>query len=119
MSIQGINRASANPRDPVTVSPGLPEQTVVIAGAGPGVQAPRVPPPDREQVKAAVAKIEKSVASSSASLSFSIDEGSGKAVVKVIDTQTGALIRQIPSEEIMAMAKSIDKMQGLLLQHKV
>ena len=37
-------------------------------------------------------------------LSFSIDEGSGRSVITVTDTQTGEVIRQIPAKEILAVA---------------
>jgi hypothetical protein len=40
-------------------------------------------------------------------------------IIKVVDTATDTVIRQIPSEEAIAIAKSIDKMQGLLINHKV
>ena len=40
----------------------------------------------------------------------------GKTIIKVVDTATDTVIRQIPSEEAIAIAKSIDKMQGLLIK---
>lgn len=40
-------------------------------------------------------------------LSFSVDEGSGRSVVTVTDTQTGDLIRQIPAKEALAVANII------------
>ncbi|MFV2055955.1 MAG: flagellar protein FlaG [Thiohalomonadales bacterium] len=43
------------------------------------------------------------------SLNFSVDEESGKTIVKVIDTETKETIRQIPSEEIVTMAEQIRK----------
>jgi flagellar protein FlaG len=53
------------------------------------------------------------------SLSFSIDEASGKTIVSISDAKTGELIRQIPSEEMLAIAKSLDELQGLLLRQAV
>lgn len=52
------------------------------------------------------------------SLRFSIDNDTGKTVVKVLDTQTNELIKQIPTEEALAVAKAIDKLKGLLVQQK-
>jgi len=40
-------------------------------------------------------------------LKFSIDEGSGRSVVTVTDTQTGDVIRQIPAKEALAVANLI------------
>jgi flagellar protein FlaG len=52
------------------------------------------------------------------SLSFSIDDSTGKTVVMVTDAETGEMIRQIPSEEMLALARSLEKMQGMLLQQQ-
>jgi len=40
-------------------------------------------------------------------LSFSVDEGSGRSVITVTDTQTGDVIRQIPAKEALAVANII------------
>ncbi len=43
------------------------------------------------------------------SLEFNLDEDSGKMVVKVMDSETDELIRQIPSEEALRIAKQINE----------
>ena len=40
-------------------------------------------------------------------LRFSIDEDSGRAVVQVMDSETGETIRQLPSEEVLAVSRHI------------
>ena len=40
-------------------------------------------------------------------LSFSVDEGSGRSVITVTDSQTGDVIRQIPAKEALAVANLI------------
>jgi flagellar protein FlaG len=63
-------------------------------------------------------------------LNFMLDEGSGKTVVKIIDSQSGELVRQIPSEEMLALARRLQEMtreqsasgeqlKGLLVTTKV
>ena len=52
------------------------------------------------------------------SLQFSIDEDIGVTVVKVIDTESKKVIRQIPSEEVIDIAKALDKLQGLLVKQQ-
>ncbi len=47
-------------------------------------------------------------------LSFSVDKDSGKTVIKVIDTETDEVIRQIPPEDIMEMQKHLGEMNGML-----
>jgi len=51
-------------------------------------------------------------------LQFSVDHDSGKTVVKVIDSATDKVIKQIPGEEAIALAKALDKLKGLLIQQK-
>lgn len=74
--------------------------------------------PSREDVSSAVKKMNESMLGSSQSLQFSIDEDSKDIVVKVIDQNTNEVVRQIPSKEALQIAKSIDKMQGLLIRQK-
>jgi flagellar protein FlaG len=50
-------------------------------------------------------------------LRFSVDESTGRTVITVTDAATREVIRQIPSEEMLAVARALDKLQGLLL-HK-
>jgi flagellar protein FlaG len=78
--------------------------------------------PSREDVTAAVKKMNDAMLGSSQSLQFSIDEDSKDIVVKVIDQSTKEVVRQIPSKEALQIAKSIDKsmdkmQQGLLIDH--
>ena len=52
-------------------------------------------------------------------LNFSVDDKSGRTVIKVIDSQTDEVIRQIPSEEVIELAQMIDQHAGLLMDAKV
>lgn len=45
-------------------------------------------------------------------LNFSIDEGSDKQVVKVTDAESGEVIRQIPSEEILKLSERLQELQS-------
>jgi flagellar protein FlaG len=74
------------------------------------------PQPSRDDLNAAVKKINESMPPSAQSLQFSIDEDSKDIVVKVIDQSTKEVVRQIPTEEALEIAKSLDKMRGLLIR---
>ena len=45
------------------------------------------------------------------SLSFMMDEASGRSIIKVVDRSTDQLIRQIPSEELLKVAQDIKRLQ--------
>lgn len=78
--------------------------------------------PSAQELQNAMKEVEKAVAPMAQELQFSIDKDTNKTVVKIMDTATNKVVRQIPSEEVMELAKSIgemqDKMQGLLVQQK-
>lgn len=112
MTIQGI----VGPGQ-VTVQPDLR-----AAGAARGPDAPVAPArqprePSPQEVQQAVKNINLALrASRNTALQFSFDPGSRTTVVKVVDTESGELIRQFPSETALAIAESIDSFQkGLLL----
>lgn len=89
-----------------------PAKAVKPAEAGNGAEAAQ---PSREQLSDAVRKINEGMAASSQSLEFAIDDDSKEIVVKIIDQGTREVVRQIPSVEALEIAKSIDKMRGLLI----
>ena len=72
-----------------------------------------------QEIEKAVKNIQEAVKQiASNNLQFSIDQESGRTVVRVVDADTGDTIRQIPSEEMLNISKALDKLQGLLLQQK-
>ncbi len=81
-------------------------------------QAPAKAPPSSEQLTQAVKQIQDVIKQTANSLQFSIDEDIGVTVVKVIDTESKKVIRQIPSEEVLDIAKALDKLQGLLVKQQ-
>lgn len=73
---------------------------------------------DSEKLKQAVQQIEKFVDATKRNLKFSIDERSGKIVVKVIASETGEVVRQLPSEEVLKLADSLKNASSVLFNGK-
>lgn len=48
-------------------------------------------------------------------LSFSVDEKTEQIVVTVLDTESGKEIRQIPSDEVLEMARMLEKFKGQIV----
>lgn len=69
------------------------------------------PAPSIEQVDEALQIINKAAVFEQRSLSFMVDEASGKSIIKVMDKTNDQLIRQIPSEELLKVAQDIKKLQ--------
>lgn len=74
--------------------------------------------PSMDQLKQAVQDINQSLQSLSQGLEFSIDADSKQTVVKVIDPQTKEVIRQMPSQEAIEIAKALDQVLGKLIREK-
>ena len=70
----------------------------------------------REEVEAAVATIQDFVQTVRRDLNFSLEEGSGRVVVKVTDAGSGDVIRQIPSEEALQLAENLSEVRSLLFK---
>lgn len=69
-------------------------------------------------VEDAIKRLSDFVSPSQSSLSFSVDDVSGRQVVTIVDTQSNEVIRQFPSKEAIAIARALDKLQGLLIRDK-
>lgn len=115
------NQAAAPVR---LASDGAPNVVVDTSNAGPASSVQQAAPqqPSSGQLQNAVNGINLAMRQSNHNLEFSVDTSTNKPIVKMVDTQTGDLIRQFPSEETLAIARSIDQFlqrQGLLLNQKV
>ena len=53
--------------------------------------------------------INRALAASKRELRFSVDEASGRTLVYVMHPDTGEIVRQIPSEVVLAMAEMLDR----------
>lgn len=77
------------------------------------------PPPTVESLKSAVAAINHAMQQAQHTLEFRVDSDTHRTVVKMVDTSTGELIRQFPTESTLAIAREIEQFQqGALLKQK-
>jgi len=67
----------------------------------------------------AVKKINDFIAPTLQTIQFSIDQESDRLVVKVIDTATQEILRQMPNEVALNVAKTLDGLKGLIVSLKV
>lgn len=74
--------------------------------------------PTREVVAKAAADIQQFVQSMGRNLSFSVDETTGYNVVRVVNPNTGELVRQLPSEELLKIARDFQRLNNVLVSQK-
>ena len=63
----------------------------------------------RQELKEAVTKLNDYVQSVQRDLNFEIDESSGRVVVTVTDRQTNEIVRQIPDEVTLKLARKLQE----------
>ncbi|MCB5188016.1 flagellar protein FlaG [Methylobacillus caricis] len=100
---------------------GLQQNTQPVAslpaalGSKQASQGPEVDP-SQNSVESAVKQINEFISPVMQSIQFSTDNDSGKVVVKVVDSETQKVLRQIPNEEVLQIAKTLGKLQGLVIR---
>lgn len=71
---------------------------------------------DREALEEKAAELSEFMQSRQRDLSFSVDDDTGRTVVKVINAQTEEVVRQIPSEELLEIARRIEDGESGMLE---
>lgn len=74
----------------------------------PGSEAQGKPTP--EALKAAAQRVSAFVAQSRSDVRFMVDESTGQYYFKIVDAVTHKIIRQVPSEEVLAMAQRLQEL---------
>lgn len=122
MNINQLNRSDAisHPVAPISVTQKKVMSDTDVASSPVSTGRPTVNNKSEtvEQIKQAVQEIQEAADILGHNLRFSIDEETGKSIIKVLDAHTDEVIRQFPTEEAIEIARSLDKMQGLLLNDK-
>jgi flagellar protein FlaG len=69
----------------------------------------------RQELSAAIGMLNQQLESTKRGLGLSYDDSKRTTVVKLTDSNTGEVVRQIPTEQVLKMAHEIDRYKGLLL----
>ena len=75
------------------------------------------PQPDSKELHNLVAQANETLQGRFSDLKFTVAEGTDISVVRIEDTKTGELIRQFPSEAMVAIARTLDEAQrGMMFE---
>lgn len=89
--------------------------TVQKSGKGLPQDAQQTAEAKSVEVKEAVSKLNEYSQSTQRSLDFQLDDESGKTVIRVYDRRSEQLVRQIPDEVALELAKSLNGDEPLML----
>ncbi len=113
------NTSNATPQLAMTAGSGSP------VAANPDAQMPKVAPPVAQVtaplIAPSTAQLQSAVQNTNQSMSgkgleFSVDTATKQTVVKLMDTNTGAVIGQFPTQQMLDISKAIGLMQEQLQQ---
>jgi flagellar protein FlaG len=76
------------------------------------------PRPTKEQVEQAAARVKEVLRGTTSRLEINIDPDLHKAVIKIVNAESGEVIRQIPSQELIDLAKHLDEPKGILVRER-
>lgn len=68
--------------------------------------------PDAEMVKKAVDQGNTLLQAVRRNLQFKVDDATKETVIKIVDSDSGEVVRQIPSEEMLAFVKRMQQLEG-------
>jgi len=72
----------------------------------------------KEVMQVAAQQIQGYLRDSGRNLNVTLDESTGKYVARVVNPETGEVVRSLPSEETLRIARNIDQMQGMLVNQR-
>jgi len=71
-----------------------------------------------EMAMQAAARINEFLKSSAANVEFTVETASNRVIVRIVESTTHKVIRQMPTEETLAISHALDQMIGLLFAQK-
>jgi flagellar protein FlaG len=75
--------------------------------------------PSPEQIEEAVIRLQKTLQHVEPRIELSIDKELNQVIVRVVDKESGELIRQIPSEEFLKLKRFFSNQPGLFVEEEV
>ena len=118
-----VSTSGASPRNEPTVAlpPASPPPSQVgrVREVAAADREKQVSAASATQVSSAVAEINQSLRLASIGVQFEFDNEANTMLTKVVDVESGDVIRQMPSEEVVRISKAIGRLQGLLVSQKV
>jgi flagellar protein FlaG len=96
----------------------VPDTTLAAGHVAPAQAQSQAAVPTTQRVEAAIGDANRSMKAIDATVQFEVDPETKMTVIKVVDTASNTVLRQVPAQEMLEIAQALDRMQGLLLRQK-
>ena len=107
INLEEGSRPSQRPRQ------GTGSSEVKNADTRKAAQAP--PPVDTEKVEALAKELNQTLRQIDGNFSVSVDKATGMMVVRITDSNTGEVVKQVPPQQILDACVCMEKIIGLLI----
>jgi flagellar protein FlaG len=68
-----------------------------------------------EKTRALAVELNKALEQVECNYSVSVDDDTGMMVVRITDTETGDIVKQVPPQQVLDVSVSVEKIVGLLV----
>lgn len=116
MRIESVNSSQSNSTHQTTGQGSREVKVMEVQEMNSGQKERHI---DEEQLMKAIEKANKSFEPFDRQFERSIHEKTNRTMVKVIDSSTGDVIREIPEEKLLDMVANMLEVAGILLDKKV
>jgi len=125
MSIDGISGKAA--ADPVLQAIATADRSVNIPASKPAAPVEPIQSSFKvnekitissNDIQQAIDKLNMRMQDMNRNVNFSVDQASGRDVVRVTNKNTGELVRQLPFEDTLQFMRNLDHMIGLIFDKK-
>ena len=114
---QIVNTQVGNDRPVAKVEALVKEQPKPVPAA-PKIDINREPIISSKELEAKISELNEAMVSRNKAVLFSTDPQTGKDIVRITNSNTGELIRQMPSVEALKAMQNIDQMMGLIFNKR-
>lgn len=112
----GAVNVTVDTRQDVKAAPVVAKSTSGSGVAAPAASADHQPHDEitAKEIKNSVEQINRAIGLNN-SVNLNLDHDSGKVVVQIVDNETNTVLRQIPSAEVLQIARDLEGKKGVLL----
>jgi flagellar protein FlaG len=124
MSIDGVSNKTA---DPVLQAIATADRSVNIPASKPAAPVEPIQSSFKvnekvtissSDIQQAIEQLNMRMQNMNRNVNFSVDQASGRDVVRVTNQNTGELVRQLPFEDTLQFMRNLDHMIGLIFDKK-
>ena len=83
------------------------------------LQESQVPKKAPQQIKEVITRLENTLQNVEPKIELSVDEELNQVIIRILDKESGELIKQLPPEDVLELDRFFAEQSGLLVEEKI